>query len=211
MTEVLIPYASHTGTRRNLNALRAAGWRLLLSGGASSSHHNPMGFPYAIDNGAWSAYIQGKEFNAQGFEALIRKAGAGADWAVLPDIVAGGHLSLELSVKWMRRVLNEVPMALLAVQDGMGPDDVRGFLGDRVGIFVGGTTPFKLNTMEAWAALGREVGCWVHVGRVNTAKRIRACSAAGVTSFDGTSASRYAVTVGPLDSARRQLSLLHRG
>jgi len=42
-----------------------------------------------------------------------------------------------------------------------------------------------------------------HVGRVNTQQRVRMCLAAGVTSFDGTSASRYQVTLRDLDMARR--------
>ena len=35
----------------------------------------------------------------------------------------------------------------------------------------------------------------LHVGRVNTARRIRLCAEAGVNSFDGTSATMYACTL----------------
>ena len=203
----MIAYASRTGTRRNLAALREHGWRLLVS---AAGVLRTEGFPYALDNGAWSAFTQGRPFDVQLFERALRDLGAHADWTVLPDVVAGGHASLDLSLRWMRRVLDESPRGLLAVQDGMEPSDVRGFLGERLGIFVGGSTEWKLRTMAQWGALGREIGCWVHVGRVNTARRIHACAAAGATSFDGTSASRFAVTVSPLDHARRQLSLLGR-
>ena len=203
----MIAYASRTGTRRNLAALRAHGWRLLVSAAGAL---RPEGFAYALDNGAWTAFQAGRAFDVHLFERALRLLGAGADWTVLPDIVAGGHASLDLSLKWMRRVLDESPRGLLAVQDGMQPSDVRGFLGERLGIFVGGSTGWKLSTMAQWGALGREVGCWVHVGRVNTARRIHACAAAGATSFDGTSASKFSVTVAPLDRARRQLSLLGR-
>jgi hypothetical protein len=201
----IIPYASRTGTRRNLNALREAGWRLLVS--AAGSLRNE-GFPYALDNGAWSAFTQGRPFDVPAFVKALRKMGAAADWTVIPDVVAGGAASLELSLKWMRQVLDETPRALLAVQDGISVADVKGFLGSRVGLFVGGSTEWKLATMEDWATLGREVGCWVHVGRVNSRRRISRCSAAGVTSFDGTSASRFAKSLPRLDSAVRQLSLL---
>lgn len=203
-----IAYASRTGTKRNLAALRAADWRLLVS---AAGCLRSEGFAYALDNGAWSAYTQGRPFDAPAFSKALAKMGGGADWTVLPDIVAGGHPSLDLSLRWMRSVLDSSPRALLAVQNGMSPDDVRPFLGPRVGIFIGGDTAWKLSTLPAWCALGRELGCWVHVGRVNTARRILTCSASGATSFDGTSASRFAVTVKPLDFARRQLSLLHRG
>ncbi len=200
----MIPYASRTGTRRNLAALRGAGWRLLVSAASCLRHE---GFRYALDNGAWSAYTQGRPFDEPAFVTALRKMGPGADWTVLPDIVMGGPASLEKSLGWMQRVLDETPRALLAVQDGMVPEDVRAFLGARVGLFVGGSTAWKESTIGVWSALGREVGCWVHVGRVNTVRRIAICTAEGATSFDGTSASRFAKTIPALDAARRQIGL----
>lgn len=200
----MIAYASRTGTRRNLAALRSSGWRLMVSAaGALRSE----GFEYALDNGAWSAFQQGRPFDERLFARGLRIMGAGADWAVLPDIVAGGHESLSLSLRWLRRVLDECQRAMLAVQDGMSAADVRDLVGPRVGIFVGGSTPWKLATIPAWCALGRERDAWVHVGRVNSARRIHACAAAGVTSFDGSSATRWAKSLPRLDLARRQLDL----
>ena len=118
----MIAYASRTGTRRNLAALREHGWRLLVS---AAGVLRTEGFPYALDNGAWSAFTQGRPFDVQLFERALRDLGAHADWTVLPDVVAGGHASLDLSLRWMRRVLDESPRGLLAVQDGMEPSDVR--------------------------------------------------------------------------------------
>ena len=201
----MIAYASRTGTIRNLSALRAAGWRLLVS---AAGCLRSEGFEYALDNGAWSAYTQGRPFDDRAFSVALRKMGRDADWSVVPDIVAGGHASLDLSLRWLRRVLDETPIAMIAVQDGMTPADVAGFVGQRVGIFVGGSTAWKLETMGQWASVGRECGAWVHVGRVNTARRIKACQIAGVNSFDGTSVSRFAKTIRPLDAARRQMAFV---
>lgn len=201
---MMLAYASRTGTRRNLDALRAADWRLLVS--ARGVLRNE-GFPYALDNGAWTSYCKGQPFDDTAFVKALRLLGGGADWVVLPDIVAGGLPSLEMSLRWMRQVLDECGRALLAVQDGMVVKDVRHFIGPRVGIFVGGSTEWKLSTMHQWGVLGKECGAWVHVGRVNTARRIRACAAAGADSFDGTSCTRFAQTVKPLDAARRQADL----
>jgi hypothetical protein len=75
----------------------------------------------------------------------------------------------------------------------MRAEHVRPHLGPEVGVFVGGTTRWKLETMANWAALARERGAWCHVARVNTVRRIRACATAGATSFDGSNASRFAV------------------
>ena len=203
----MIAYASRTGTKRNLAALREADWHLLVSATGVLRHE---GFPYALDNGAWTAYQSGKPFSEELFTTALRKLGRDAEWAVLPDIVAGGARSLEMSLAWMRRVLDETQRALLAVQDGMTFEDVRPFLGARVGIFVGGSTAWKLETLLTWCDLARDAGCWCHVGRVNTVKRIRYCVASGATSFDGTSASRFSKNVPKLDAARKQLDLFRR-
>lgn len=199
----MIGYASRTGTRRNLAALRGAGWRLLVS---AAGVLRTEGFPYALDNGAWTAFSQGKPFSESAFAKALRALGRDADWVVIPDVVQGGHASLEFSLRWMRHVLDETERGLVAVQDGLEERDVEAFLGPRVGIFVGGSTSWKLRTLPAWCALARRVGCWAHVGRVNTARRIHLCGIAGATSFDGTSASRFAQSLPPLENARRQLA-----
>ena len=196
----MMPYASRTGTKRNLDALRAAGWRLLVS--ARGVLRNE-GFPYALDNGAWTAYQRGEAFDVNAFERAIWLLGRDADWIVAPDIVAGGVESLAFTESWLHR-LRFARLVLIAVQDGMTPNDVRPLLGRKRGIFLGGTTDWKISTMRQWGALSREVGCHFHVGRVNTRRRIRMCADAGAHSFDGTSASRFAVTLPKLDAEVRQ-------
>lgn len=138
------------------------------------------------------------------FERAVALIGAASDFIVAPDIVAGGMPSLALSVSWLPRLLNVARVVLIAVQDGMMPDDVAPHLSERVGIFVGGTSEWKESTMAIWGILARARGAICHVGRVNTARRIRLCAAAGATSFDGSSVSRFALTLPPLDVARHQ-------
>ena len=201
----MISYASRTGTKRNLDAMRASGWRLLVS--AAGVLRNE-GFPYALDNGAWSAFTQGRPFDEPAFTRALRMMGASADWTVIPDIVAGGLASLDMSLRWMRQVLDATPRGIIAVQDGICPDDVASFIGARVGLFVGGSTAWKLATMRQWAELANQKGAWCHVGRVNSTRRIHMCIAAGAHSFDGTSASKFAVTIPKLTHARDQLLLV---
>jgi hypothetical protein len=200
----LIPYAAHTSNLRNLAGLRRAGWRVLLS---PATRLNPRGLRYALDNGAWSAFKAGEAFKVEPFERAVAKIGADADFVVAPDIVAGGLPSLALSVSWIPQLLAVTRVVLIAVQDGMTPADVRPYLSERVGIFVGGSTEWKLATMKAWGELAREVGCVLHIARVNTMRRIRLCASVGATSFDGSSASRFAVTLPLLDHARKQPDL----
>ena len=197
-------YASRTGTRRNLAALRDAGWRLIVSATGALRHE---GMPYALDNGAWTAFQQQRQFDERLFWRAVEQMGENADWIVLPDIVAGGQASLDYSIAWMNRLRGLPTKQLIAVQDGVTLDDVRDFLNPMVGIFVGGTTEWKESTVHEWGLLARRTCCYLHVGRVNSARRIRLCAAAGADSIDGTSASRFSTTIGRLDIARRQRDL----
>ncbi len=202
---MMIAYASRTGTRRNLDALRGAGWRLMVS---ARGVLRTEGFRYALDNGAWTSFQRREPFHEAAFERALAQLGPGADWIVVPDIVMGGLASLKFSRMWLDRLRQRQRLAdatfLIAVQNGMRSIDVSGLLGPRVGIFVGGDTRWKLATMAQWARLAHARGAICHVGRVNSARRIRLCAAAGVDSFDGSGVSRFASALPPLDMARRQ-------
>lgn len=204
---LLRPYASRTGTKSTLANMRDMGWSILVS---AAGVLRTEGFEvWGVDNGAWSAFQQGKPFDEDAFSRAIDKVGEGAQWVVLPDIVAGGMASLELSLKWLDRLKGFPERLLIAVQDGMTPDDVRHYLGPMVGIFLGGSTEWKLATMNAWGQVARRRNCYFHVGRVNSLKRINACAQAGADSFDGTSViafpdSIYKLTHGVLAGQHQQ-------
>ena len=200
----IVAYASRTGTRQNLQALRRAGWRLMVSARGVLRHE---GMPYALDNGAWTAFQRGEAFDVAAFERALELMGERADFVVVPDIVAGGVRSLEFSLRWLCRLRDFPSPMALAVQDGMRLEDVAPWLGagrDRAQvIFVGGSTEWKLATMSQWADLARQRGVSCHVGRVNTMRRVRYCVGAGAHSFDGSGPSRFASEIPKLDSCRR--------
>lgn len=168
---------------------------------------NSEGFRFGLDNGAWSAFQQGREIDLFAFESAVETHGAAADWVVAPDIVAGGLRSLDLTASWLYR-LRHLQLTLIAVQDGMLPHDVAPLMGPRIGIFLGGSTDWKLSTMQRWGDWCMSIGAYYHVARVNTARRIRMAHRGWADSFDGSSASRYAVTLPLLEGARRQPNLL---
>jgi hypothetical protein len=198
----MLGYASNTGTRRNIAALREAGWRLLLT------PDNPTprdGLKFGIDNGAFAK----DGFKPEPFGDLVERLGCAADFVILPDIVAGGEASLDLSVSWIPR-LRGIRKLLLPLQDGMTAHDVGMVLRQnvQVGLFLGGSTEFKLREIYGWGMVAAAWRRHYHVGRVNTARRIRLCAEAGADSFDGTSVTMFSCTLPLLESARRQPSLL---
>jgi len=201
----LIGYTSRTGTRTTLAALKQAGWGLLVS--ATDSHLKYDFRLWGLDNGAWTAHQQGTPWQPEPFLRLCDKLGSGAQWVVVPDIVAGGWESLELSKQWLPKLQGVAKHQLLAVQDGMTPDHIEPYLGQHVGIFVGGSTDWKLSTLHLWGALATKVGCYLHIGRVNSIKRINMCQDVGAHSFDGTSVSRFSKTLGLLNNGIKQQHL----
>jgi len=211
----VICYASHTGTRRNLDALRAAGWRLMVSARGRLRHE---GFRYALDNGAWTAaqeFEKGKRSSPvlclKSFEAAVDAMGADADFIIVPDIVMGGVRSWLLTRFWLRRLRRDPRLKavrlMIAVQDGMSFEMVRPYLSARVGVFVGGGTDWKLKTMAGWSRVAHEQGAQCHVGRVNTGLRVRLCDIAGVDSFDGSGPSRFVAALAPMEKAMDQRDL----
>lgn len=162
---------------------------------------------YCLDNGAWWAYANKQKFDEYAFATAYEMFADGADFVVLPDIVAGGLASLDFSLAWRNKLGKSPSLQLLAVQDGMDVEHIRPLVGPEMGIFVGGTTEWKEATMGTWGALACERGAYLHVGRVNSARRIALCAAAGADSFDGSSVSRFAVSMPKLDNARRQRDL----
>jgi hypothetical protein len=200
----VIAYASRTGTGANLDALRAASWRILVS---AKGAHRTEGFQYGIDNGAWTAHQNGKPFDDEAFVRVVKYLGADADFVVAPDVVCGGEGSLAMSLHWLPWLRGRTRRILIPVQDGMTDDDLAPFLSPEVGIFIGGSDDWKEYSAGRWARLAHEHGAVCHMGRVNTKRRIQICAIGGVDSFDGSNLSRYSKNAPLLTGANRQPAL----
>lgn len=177
------------------------------------------GFLYALDNGAWTA---SEEFRKglrptpdpclKSFCHAVGLLGPGADFIVVPDIVQGGARSWAMTRYWLRRLRRDKRLKgvtlMIAVQDGYTVEQVGPYIGPQVGIFIGGGDEFKEQTLPIWGALAHSKGAPCHAARVNTTRRVHLCNTAkGIKSFDGSSASRWAVNLRKLDNARHQLGL----
>lgn len=157
--------------------------------------------PGFLDNGAYSDWRAGRSFDAEAFARdLERAAGADVrpDFIVVPDVVAGGASSLDLSLSWLAAVSAVAP-AYLAVQDGMTEAEVLGALPGFSGIFVGGTMPWefdkgtrvrrrapgwKIRTGPLWVEVARRRGIPCHIGRAGGATTVRWARRIGATSID---------------------------
>ena len=164
--------------------------------------------PYALDNGAWSCFQAQKPFDSDAFLWAYQRIGSGADWIVAPDIVGDGAQSLQLTKSWLPKLKH--PKILIAVQDGMTPADVGPLIDNGRGVFLGGSTEYKLQTMPMWGRFCRARGCHFHVARVNTVKRLKASQFAGANSIDGSMVSRFNVHADLLPRHLKQLSLFGR-
>jgi len=210
-------FASWTGTAHNLRVLQDHGWSLLMSpdtlrrckGKTAPRWPDGSPAPYALDNGAWGCHQQGRDFDGDAFGHTVDSIGAGASWVVVPDIVGGGLQSLSLSRRWLPRI--DHPLKLIAVQDGMSIADVDPLMGPGRGLFLGGSTEWKIRTMAMWGRYARRIGAYYHVGRVNTVRRIRMAMCAGAHSVDGTSATRWSANVPRLTSTTVQTCIFDRG
>lgn len=186
----MIGFTASTGTKKTVDLFVRHGWGMLLSADYYDRHMaimDTVGF-YSIDNGAWSAFQKNEPFDVERFLKCLETLHAKADWFVLPDIVQGGVQSLHYSLQWWKRLDWVIAKPMLAVQDGMTPNDLPGL---ECGIFVGGSTEWKLANMERWAHFAHEHGQICHVGRVNTRRRMVMCSRAKVDSFDGSGGARF--------------------
>jgi hypothetical protein len=206
----MLGLTSRTGTKTTVAALQALGWGWIV-GPLDHGGNQMFGLPYALDNGAWPAHQQGVEWNEPAFRRALDRHGPGAIFVVLPDIVMGGLESLRRSVTWLRELEDRPDLRaaklLIAVQDGMEVPDVSPLLDQRVGLFVGGSSEWKERTLRRWGELASERSCYLHVGRVNSARRLALCAYAGADSFDGLGPAAFPYTLPALDQARRQPDL----
>lgn len=153
--------------------------------------------PFALDNGAYSAWENDEEWSeAEWLELLewaVRAAallGLRPLWVLVPDVVADRIATLERWRKYAELVKAKGFRCAFAVQDRMTFADVPD---DECVIFLGGSLEWKLANIETWCTRfpGR-----VHVAKVNTWDRLVRCWRAGAISVDGTGWFREGRSIG---------------
>jgi hypothetical protein len=163
---------------------------LVVPGAKNRPDRLPLHRPWAMDNGAFA----GLDIGA--FQRMLEtyqayQAHQPPRFVVAPDVVADAAWTTQLFRVWEPRLhAAGWPVAYVG-QDGLTPDMVP--WDHCEAIFLGGSTVWKLGPeARALATAAVMRGKWLHMGRVNTDRRIRYAARLGCHSIDGTSFSRWA-------------------
>lgn len=175
---MIVMPANNTGIRVGYLAGRFPGKiGHLYSPGAQTGPYEFV--PFGLDNGAFG---HDDDWDEEGWLSLLDWAnlsGMRPLWCLVPDVVGDRARTLQ---RWhdYSGVASRFgwPLAF-AVQDGMTPKDVPA---KAEVVFVGGSTEWKWRNMATFCGYFPRV----HVGRVNTYRRLWDCDNAGAESIDGT-------------------------
>ena len=111
------------------------------------------------------------------------------NWVTVPDVVGDASTTLSLFYDWQDRIPECLPLAFVG-QDGCEDIDLPWNMIDC--FFIGGTTEWKLSSSAINIATeAKKRGKLVHVGRVNSQKRLRFAWSIKADSVDGTGYSKY--------------------
>jgi len=135
--------------------------------------------PYALDNERFTAGPDWSEAKWRKMLDWAKLSGQRPLWALVPDVVGSRSGTIEDWAKYAPILKTYGWTLAFAVQDGMRAEDVPA---DAEVVFVGGSTEWKWRTYQMWC---REFP-HVHIGRVNTYRRLWDCHDAGAKSCDGT-------------------------
>ncbi len=144
-----------------------------------------LGLPWAADNGCF------KGFDAPLYCRMLDRAKQAPTkplWVVAPDVVGDARATRDLWPQWMITIACGGLEPCFVLQDGQ--EDFE--LPDARAFFVGGTTKFK----ESKAVFGlcceaKKRGAALHMGRVNTFRRMRWAAECGCDTIDGSGFSAW--------------------
>lgn len=141
-----------------------------------------QGWSWAADNGCFA-----DTWDADTWLAWLRRMAdvPGCLWATVPDVVGDADATRRLFDEWADTVAGFGYRLAYVAQDGATVDGVP--WGRIDCLFVGGTTEFKLSPdAERLARHAKAAGLTVHMGRVNSLRRMQIAESWGVDTCDGT-------------------------
>lgn len=137
------------------------------------------GVPWAADNDCFQG------LNAVEFTRMLDRITGlpGCLFVTCPDVVGDHSATMLLYPSWSREITRRGLPVAFVLQDGCTERSVPW---EADALFIGGSTEFKLGAeAERITLAARERDVHVHMGRVNSAKRIRYAEEIGCDSVDG--------------------------
>jgi hypothetical protein len=163
-------------------AMRAG--RLGMIATPASGNRIEPGIDWIADNAAYTGRYPGDDRYLTWLTARTVHRGR-CGFAAAPDVVGDAAATWARSRPMLPRIRALGYPAALVAQDGLEHLDVDWTAFDA--LFLGGTTAWKLGPAAArLAARARTHGLHVHLGRVNSLRRLRYAAAIGCHSADGT-------------------------
>lgn len=171
------------------------------------------GKPWGVDNDAFGGWTDKKDgaFSRMLGQVCLHGPKSSCRFVACPDVVGDSKTTLERFERWEPIIrASGFPVALVA-QDGLIPRYVPW---DRIDcLFIGGTDTWKESENVDWLIdEAKRAAKWVHVGRVNSNRRMRHFFEVGVDSIDGRQWSAWPDTYWPkyliwLNRLQRQKNL----
>lgn len=144
---------------------------------------------WCADNGCFGDGYPGDDAWLAWLGSFTPDERARCAFATAPDVVADAAATLTRSAPWLSRIRALGYPAALVAQNGLDPLATPWATFDA--LFLGGDTAWKLGPQaRALTAEAKRRGKWVHMGRVNSARRLRYATAIGCDSADGTYLTR---------------------
>lgn len=153
-----------------------------------------LGLPWGADNDCFGG------LDPDSYLAMLDKIKAADQsnlkFITVPDIWSDYHSTLALFKYWYPALEKRKLPAALVAQDGLTPDRVPW---DKIAaLFIGGSNRWRLSKAAALLIrYAQRNGKWVHVGRVNSLRRLGYMQALEVNSVDGSGYSRFPDTYIP--------------
>lgn len=156
---------------------------------------------WAADNDAFSGFDPSRYLRMLD---RITKCPFPPAWITVPDVVGDHQRTLELWYQWKPELLSRNLPPAFVIQNGIEtyehywdsqwadqilPDDASAY-------FIGGTTEFKFsNVVRRIAETSSCDEKYIHMGRVNSVKRMKYAESIGCSSCDGSGMARFSRTV----------------
>lgn len=152
------------------------------NGAYSAYEEFPIALPVAADNSAFVCFDEAR------YLRFVQKTPDTIVWITAPDVVGDARETLSMFEVWHER-LSRLSLAFVG-QDGMEDLEVPWDLIEC--FFIGGTTEWKLShAARDLAVEAKARGKWLHMGRVNSQKRLRYAYSLKCDSVDGTGYNQY--------------------